>query len=123
MLALVISAVCGLAAFREYKKNINYNIAPPEEKEFPNKFGLGIQMNSGYITVFTAEGQDGVRALKKLQDDIKEADIHTEKTVFNMNEYNVKVEGDVEGIVNFGDDNININGGKELQNAWVIKEG
>ncbi|MCI8361796.1 MAG: hypothetical protein HFJ41_01345 [Clostridia bacterium] len=74
-------------------------------------------MNSGYITVFTAEGQDGVRALKKLQEDIKEANIQTEKTVFNMNEYNVKVEGDVEGIVNFGDDNININGGKELQNV------
>ena len=40
--------------------------------------------------------------------------MHNGKTVFNMNEYNVKVEGDVEGILNVGDDNVNINGRKEL---------
>jgi len=117
LLALALSAICGFMAFKNYRKNISYDEAPPEEKEFPNKFGLGIEMNSGYLTMFTAEGTEGANALKKLQDGIKDADINNEKTVFNMNEYNVKIEGDVEGIVNFGDDNININGGKELLNA------
>lgn len=65
-----------------------------------------------YVTIFAAEGKEGVLALKKLQNDIKEADMHNGKTVFNMNEYNVKVEGDVEGILNVGDDNVNINGRK-----------
>jgi len=118
LIALAISVICGYIAVKTYKKDINYDEEPPVEKKVPNKFGLGIQMNSGYLTIFTAEGAEGVRALKQLQNDIKDADIHNEKTVFNMNEYNVKVEGDVEGIVNFGDDNVNVNNnGKELLNA------
>ena len=117
LLVLIISAICGFIAFRKFNKKINYPKDPPIEKKVPNKFGLGIQMNSGYLIAFTAEGSKGVHALKKLQDDIKDADVHNEKTVFNMNEYNVKIDGDVDGIVNFGDDNVNVNTGKELLNV------
>lgn len=115
--ALAISIIFGFLAVKSYKKDIKYDKEPPVEKKVPNKFGLGIQMNSGYVTIFTAEGKEGVVALRKLQEDIKNVDIHNGKTVFNMNEYNVKVEGDVDGIVNFGDDNININNGEELLNV------
>lgn len=115
--ALAICIICGFLAIREYKKNIQYDRLPPEEKEFPNKFGLGIQMNSGYVVVFATEGEEGVRALKKLQNEIRDVDTYNEKIVFNMNEYNVQVEGDVDGIINCGDDNMNINGDKELLNV------
>ena len=118
LIALTISVIAGLTAVQTYKKDINYDEAPPVEKKVPNKFGLGIEMNSGHLTIFTAEGEKGEDALKQLRDDIKYVDIHNEKTVFNMNEYNVKVEGDVDGILNFGDDNINVNNnGKELLNV------
>lgn len=117
LLVLAISIASAFMAIKKYRKKINYEEEPPKEKEFPNKFGLGIEMNSGYVTIFAAEGKEGVLALKKLQNDIKEADVHNGKTVFNMNEYNVKVEGDVEGILNVGDDNVNINGRKELSNV------
>lgn len=113
LLLSAISAICGFLAVKKYRKDIKYDKAPPEEKEFPNKFGLGIEMNSGYVAIFAAEGEKGVHALKKLQNDIKDADAHNAKTIFNMNEYNVKVEGDVEGIVNFGDDSVNVNQNKE----------
>lgn len=32
-----------------------------------------------------------------------------------MNKYNVQVEGDIDGIVNLGNDNINVNEGRDLQ--------
>jgi hypothetical protein len=34
-----------------------------------------------------------------------------------MNEYNVQVEGDIDGIVNLGNDNINVNREKDLLNV------
>ncbi len=109
------SIICGLMAIKTYRRKIKYDQEPPEEKFFPEKFGLGIQMNSGYYAVFAAEGTEGRDALRKLQEDIKNADVHNEKTVFNMNKYNVQVEGDIDGIVNLGNDNINVNKGKDLQ--------
>lgn len=116
LLFLAISVACGFIAFKKYKKDIKYDQEPPVKKEFKNKFGLGIEMNSGYVVVFAADGKEGEKALKKLQNDIKNAYTHSEKTVFNMNEYNVKVEGDIDGIINLGDDNVNVNNGKELLN-------
>lgn len=61
---------------------------------------------------------NGRDALRKLREDIKNADVHNQKTVFNMNEYNVQVEGDIDGIVNLGNDNINVNREKDLLNLW-----
>lgn len=116
LLALAISIACGFMAIKKGKKKINYDQEPPEEKFFPEKFGLGIQMNSGYCAVFAAEGLEGRDALRKLQEDIKDAD-NNQKTVFNMNEYNVQVEGDIDGIVNLGNDNTNVNGRKDLLNV------
>ena len=110
-----IFSFCVLETIKTYRRKIKYDQEPPEEKFFPEKFGLGIQMNSGYYAVFAAEGTEGRDALRKLQEDIKNADVHNEKTVFNMNKYNVQVEGDIDGIVNLGNDNINVNKGKDLQ--------
>lgn len=60
---------------------------------------------------------NGRDALRKLRENIKNADVHNQKTVFNMNEYNVQVEGDIDGIVNLGNDNINVNREKDLLNV------
>lgn len=82
--------------------DIEYPKLPPKERPFPDKFGLGIEMNSGYMTTFTAIGDDGVRALRELQNEIDNADIHMSPTIFNMNDYNVTVENN-EGVISTGD--------------------
>lgn len=70
----------------------NYPYPPPAERMIPDKFGLGIEMNSGHKVTFTAVGDDGVRALRKLQNDIEDADVHKDIIYFNMNDYNISVE-------------------------------
>ena len=65
LIVLAISIICGLLAIKTYRKKIDYNEEPPEEKSFPEKFGLGIQMNSGYYAVFAAEGTERKRCLAK----------------------------------------------------------
>lgn len=65
VIVLAISIICGLLAIKTYRKKIDYNEEPPEEKFFPEKFGLGIQMNSGYYAVFAAEGTERKRCLAK----------------------------------------------------------
>ena len=89
-------------AYQAYKMDIEYPKSPPKERPFPDKFGLGIEMNSGYITTFAAIGDDGVRALRELQNEIDNADIHMAPTIFNMNDYNVTVENN-EGVISTGD--------------------
>ena len=68
----------------------------------PDKFGLGIEMNSGHKVTFTAIGDDGVRALRKLQNDIEDAGVHKDIIYFNMNDYNISVENN-DGVINTGD--------------------
>ncbi|MEY8333912.1 hypothetical protein AALB53_12515 [Lachnospiraceae bacterium 47-T17] len=63
---------------------------------------LGIEMNSGHSVYFTATGDDGVKALKKLQDEIEDADMHQDMIYFNMNDYNISVRNN-DGIINTGD--------------------
>ncbi len=102
LLCLCIAGIFCYAAFREYKKEIIYPYQPPTERMFPDKFGLGIEMNSGYKTIFTAIGDDGVTALRKLQNDIEDADVHKGIIYFNMNDYNISVENN-DGVINTGD--------------------
>lgn len=89
-------------AYQSYNMDVEYPKSPPKEKPFPDKFGLGIEMNSGYITIFTAIGDDGVKALRELQNGIDNADMHMAPTIFNMNDYNVTVENN-EGVISTGD--------------------
>ncbi|MCH5209796.1 MAG: hypothetical protein J1F01_02425 [Oscillospiraceae bacterium] len=104
---LCLTGVLAYIAYRVYKRNTAYPYSPPLERPFPDKFGLGIEMNSGYRTIFTAIGDTGVRALRKLQNDIDDADVHKETTVFNMNDYNITVENN-DGIISTGDNAENI---------------
>lgn len=101
-LCLCITGVFVFMAFREYKREVIYPYQPPTERMFPDKFGLGIEMNSGHCTIFTAMGDDGVTALRKLQNDIEEADIQKDIIYFNMNDYNISVENN-DGVINTGD--------------------
>lgn len=107
LLFLCCTGISFFQAYSAYKKDINYPYLPPAEKMFPDKFGLGIEMNSGYKVTFTAIGDDGVRALRKLQIDIDEADVHNTTTVFNMNDYKITVENN-DGIINTGGSTKNI---------------
>ncbi len=101
-LGLCIGGVFVYMVFGAYKREIKYPYSPPTEKMFPDKFGLGIEMNSGHKVTFTAVGDDGVKALRKLQNDIEDAGVHKDIINFNMNDYNISVENN-DGIINTGD--------------------
>lgn len=101
-LCLCITGVLAYVAYRVYKREINYPYSPPAERMIPDKFGLGIEMNSGHKVTFTAIGDDGVRALRKLQNDIEDAGVHKDIIYFNMNDYNISVENN-DGVINTGD--------------------
>lgn len=101
-LCLCIAGVLAYVAFGINQKKIMFPYSPPSEKMFPDKFGLGIEMNSGHRVIFTAIGDDGVRALRELQNDIEDAGIHKDIIYFNMNDYNISVENN-DGIINTGD--------------------
>lgn len=101
-LFLCLTGVLAYVAFRVYNKEIIYPYGPPREGSFPDKYGLGIEMNSGYKATFTAIGDDGVKALRKLQSDIEDADVHKDIIYFNMGDYNITVENN-DGIINTGD--------------------
>ncbi|MCI8378395.1 MAG: hypothetical protein HFH72_07725 [Lachnospiraceae bacterium] len=102
LLCLCVTGVLAYVAFGIYKREINYPYPPPAERMIPDKFGLGIEMNSGHKVTFTAIGDDGVRALRKLQNDIEDADVHKDIIYFNMNDYNISVENN-DGVINTGD--------------------
>ena len=113
LLFLCIAGILGYVAFGIYKRDTAYPYAPPAERMFPEKFGLGIEMNSGYTATFTAIGDDGVKALSELQDNIADADVRKDVICLNLNEYNISVENN-EGIINTGDfaSNATYQGGK-----------
>lgn len=58
-------------------------------------------MNSGYSVYFTAVENNGLLALRNLQQDINNADTQQGITVFNMNDNRVSVENN-EGIISTG---------------------
>ena len=91
-LFLCITGICIYAAFMLYKEEIIYPFGPPVEKSFPDKFGLGIQMNSGHTVTFTAIGKDGVDALRDLQNKIEEADVNKGIIYFNLGDNNITLE-------------------------------
>ncbi len=105
--------ICIMFAYMVKNENISYPYAAPQERTFPEKYGLGIGMNSGYSVVFTAIGIEGVKALSQLQRDIDDADNRNEITIFNMNDHHITVENN-EGIISTGDNSDNIIEEREL---------
>lgn len=100
---LCLIGVFSILAFVAALKDIDtYPQSPPQEDFFPDKYGLGIEMNSGHIVTFSAIGDEGVEALRKLQNNIEEADVHKNIIYFNLNENNIIVENN-DGIINTGD--------------------
>jgi len=99
---LAAAGICGYMVYRIKNNDITYS-----PSAFPDKFGLGIEMNSGYTEIFTAIGKDGEIALQELQKDIDEADKRQDIVVFNMNDNSITVENN-DGIISTGDyaDNI-----------------
>ena len=109
MFGILFLGLSGFFVYRTYlayNRDIEYPESPPQERPFPDKFGLNIQMNSGYIATFSVIGNDGVKALRKLQNDINNADRRTTPAIYNMNEYNITVENN-EGVISTGDNTIN----------------
>jgi len=109
------SAICGFVAYRVAKKNISYDFLPPQERAFPDKYGLGIEMNSTYVTYFTAIGYDGQQTLRKIQQEINDADTQGGTMIFNMNENHISVENNDGNISIGGNANNSVEnyGGKE----------
>lgn len=84
------------------QKKATFPYPPPVERMCPDKFGLSIEMNSGHSVTFTAIDDGGLRALRELQSKIENADMHKDKIIFNLNDYNISVENN-EGVINTGD--------------------
>ena len=95
IICLILAVISGI-------KSVNYPVAPPLEEPFPDTHGLFIEMNSGYLVVFTAIDEIGKVSLRRLQDQINEADVLKEPMVFNMMENHIEVEQN-DGIINMGD--------------------
>lgn len=113
---LCITGILSYISYRIYSKEILYPGSTPAERAFPDKFGLGIEMNSGYKVTFTAIGSDGIQALKKLQNNIEDADENRKNIIcFNLNENKINIENN-EGIINAGDFANNILTQKEQSN-------
>ena len=101
-LFLCVILVLAFVAYQIYIKDPSYSYSPPTERNFPDKYGLGIEMNSGHVTTFTAIGDEGIKALRKLQFDIEGADVNKNIIYFNLNENNINVETN-DGVINTGD--------------------
>lgn len=99
---LIVAIVCGLLAYTESKKDVFYHLPPPQEENHPDKYGLSIEMNSGSTVYFTAIGKDGAQSLRKLQNEINDADTQQEITIFNMNDNRITVENN-DGVISTGD--------------------
>lgn len=102
IISFIISGMLALAAYKIHNKVFIYNFTPPLDIDYPDKYGLGIEMTSGYKVYFTAERNEGYLALRKLQDDINNADTQHGITVFNMQDNSITVENN-DGIINTGD--------------------
>lgn len=101
-LFLCVILVLAFVAYKINIKDSSYPYSPPTERNFPDKYGLGIEMNSGHVTTFTAIGDEGIKALRKLQFDIEDADVNKNIIYFNLNENNINVETN-DGVINTGD--------------------
>lgn len=100
---LCLSGVFAILAYIAALKDIeDYPYPPPQEGLFPEKYGFGIEMNSGHIVTFTAIGDDGIKALRELQNNIEKADVYKTTINFNLNENNITVENN-DGLINTGD--------------------
>lgn len=102
ILFLCITGILAYVAYQIYQRKPYYPYSPPTERAFPDKYGLGIEMSSGYVITFAAIGDDGNQALKNLQNNIEDADINNNIIYFNLNENNVTVEKN-DGYINIGD--------------------
>ncbi len=103
MFCLGIAAICILIAIITFRKKIVYDVEPPEEKPFPDRHGLFIEMNSGRATVFTALDEVGKQALRILRDSINEAVLQQTSIVFNMTENHIQLESN-DGFISVGND-------------------
>lgn len=97
---LLIAAVCGFFCYQ-----IVQEIAKLKSKEFPNKYGLKIEMNSGYSAIFTAIGQEGEKTLQLIQKKIEDADTQ-QGTIINLSENHITVENN-NGNISTGDNTKN----------------
>ena len=118
LLFLIIAGVLCFIAYQIGQNDIIYNYSPPQERVFDDKYGLGIEMNSGYSVIFTAIANEGLQALRRLQEKLCNADLQKEITIFNMNENHISVENN-EGIINTGDGVSNNIEEKEALKIWM----
>lgn len=89
------------------RKKVVYNRKPPEKGDFPENYGLVIEMNSGQSVIFKALDEIGKENLRTFRDNINDA-AQQQPSVFNLTEHHIQVEKN-EGAIVIGDENI-VNG-------------
>ncbi|MCL2253514.1 MAG: hypothetical protein FWC09_03645 [Lachnospiraceae bacterium] len=102
IVALIAAGICFIA-YRVKKGDSAYPFAPPKKRDYPDRFGLGVELNSGYMEIFSALGTDGQIALNDLREIIDEATERKGVINFSMIDNSITVKNK-DGIINFGDD-------------------
>ncbi len=101
MFCVGIGAVCVLAAILTAGKKIVYNHEPPEKGDFPENYGLVIEMNSGQSVIFKALDEIGKENLRTFRDNINDA-AQQQPFTFNLTEHHIQMETN-EGAIVIGD--------------------
>lgn len=99
---LIAAGVCGFLAYQAKYINFDYKQQRPNRKDYPEKYGLCVNMNSGFSSYFTASKNEGLVALRELQKLINEADENRDTIVYQDNRINIE---NSDGVINLGDNN------------------
>jgi len=97
---LITTGICGFFAY--HAKHTDFKDKRPKRSDYPERYGLCVNMNSSYSSYFTASGEDGLVALRELQKLIDEADERNDTIVYQDNRVNIENK---DGVLNIGDNN------------------
>ena len=116
LILLVVSGICGFFAYQAKYINFEYKIPRPFRGNYPERYGLCVNMNSGYRSYFTASKDEGLDALRELQKLINKAGEKSEPIVYQDNRVHIENK---DGVINLGDNNEIINERAEGVGSWA----
>jgi len=103
VILLIAAGIGGFIAYQAKYVNFKYKGSSPNRKDYPERYGLCVNMNSGFSSYFTASKDEGLDALRELQKLINEADEKSNDTIiYQDNRVNVENR---DGVINLGDNN------------------
>jgi hypothetical protein len=102
LVLLVVAGVCGFLAYQAKYINFEYKQPRPQRSNYPEKYGLCVNMNSGFSSYFTASKNEGLIALRELQELINGADENREQIIYQDNRVTIENK---DGVTVVGDNN------------------